>query len=151
MEVMKVLTAKDITFEDDTADVQKLPGKSHAREMPRPQPLARSPVLRAPEAPWRRSCQSVPCTTGFADVGNNYLIDDKPIWVAGPYLINSAIQNRNFPLIVRALRLVPMETAGSRSVRLRGEGRIDRRRDDPFRKVIVDRKRHESDKELDHG
>jgi len=61
---------------------------------------------------------------GFThNVGNNYLTDDKPIWVAGPDLINSAIQN---------------------------DGNVPRIRDDLFRKIIEDRKRHESDKELYH-
>ena len=90
---------------------------------------------------------------GFTqNVGNNYLTDDKPIWVAGPDLINSAVQNDGkVPRIERALRLVPHgRQPGLRPVRLRGAVRIDPRRDDLFRKVIEDRKRHESDKELYH-
>ena len=90
---------------------------------------------------------------GFTqNVGNNYLTDDKPIWVAGPDLINSAIQNDGkVPQIVRALRLVPHgRQPGLRPVRLRGEVRIDPRRDDLFRKVIEERKRNHSNKDLYH-
>jgi hypothetical protein len=152
MELMKVLTAKDISFEDATADVQKLLETITLKKCfdPNLWPDLRFFALVKPKG------DVLPVRTmynGFTqNVGNSYLSDDKPIWVAGPDLINSAIQNHGkIPRIERALRLVPHgKQPGLRTVRLRGAVRIDPRRDDLFRKVIEDRKRHESDKELHH-
>jgi hypothetical protein len=152
MELMKVLTAKDVSFEDATADVQKLLEKVTLKKCfdPNLWPDLRFFALVKPKG------DVLPVRTmynGFTqNVGNNYLSDDKLIWVAGPDLINSAIQNHGkIPRIERALRLVPHgKQPGLRPVRLRGAVRIDPRRDDLFRKVIEERKRHESDKELYH-
>jgi hypothetical protein len=131
MELMKVLTAKDLDFEDATADVQKLLEtitleKCFDRSL---WPDLRFFALVKPNG------DVLPVRTmynGFTqNVGNNYLTDDKPIWVAGPDLINSAIQNDgNVPVVVRALRLVPHgRQPGLRPVRLRGAVRIDPRRE----------------------
>jgi hypothetical protein len=152
MKLMQVLTAKDLEFEDATADVQKLLETITLKKCfdPNLWPDLRFFALVKPKG------DVLPVRTmynGFTqNVGNNYLTDDKPIWVAGPDLINSAIQNHGkIPRIERALRLVPHgKQTGLRPVRLRGAVRIDARKDDLFRKVIEDRKRHESDKELYH-
>ncbi len=152
MELMKVLTAKDVSFEDATADVQKL---LETITLEKCFDHSLWPDLRF-FALVKPNGDVLPVRTmynGFTqNVGSNYLTDDKPIWVAGPDLINSAIQNDGkLPLIVRALRLVPHgRQPGLRAVRLRGAVRIDPRKDDLVRKVIEDRKRHESDKELYH-
>ena len=41
------------------------------------------------------------------NIGNNYLTSAKPIWIAGPDLIASAIQTGSAPEVVRAIRIVP--------------------------------------------
>jgi hypothetical protein len=105
MELMKVLIAKDVSFEDATVDVQKLLEKITLEKC-----FDRSlwPDLRF-FALVKPKGDVLPVRTmynGFTqNVGNNYLTDEKPIWVAGPDLINSAIQNDGkVPRIVRALR-----------------------------------------------
>jgi len=89
---------------------------------------------------------------GFTqNIGNNYLTSEKPIWVAGPDVVNSVIQTGKVPRIVRAVKLVPHGIqSGLHPVQLRGAVTIDPHRDDLFRKVIEERKRHKSDKDLYH-
>ena len=90
---------------------------------------------------------------GFTQsVGNSYLTDDKPLWVAGPDLVNSVLNNNGkVPRILRAIKLQPHgKQSGLRPVRLRGIVNIDPRRDDLFRKVVEERQRRESDQELYH-
>ena len=87
---------------------------------------------------------------GFTQsVGNDYLTDEKPLWCAGPDIINSVLQTDRVPRILRAIRIVPHgRQKGLKPVRLRGAVRIDPGRDDIFRKVIEERRRHQDDKEL---
>jgi hypothetical protein len=89
---------------------------------------------------------------GFTQsVGNDYLTDKKPIWFAGPDVINSVLQTDKVPRILRAVRVVPHgKQRGLRPVKLRGAVRIDPRRDDLFRKIIEERRRHKDDEELYH-
>ena len=83
------------------------------------------------------------------NIGNNYLSDEKPIWIAGPDLIASAMQTGKVPHIEKALRVVPHgKQAGMTPVYLRGMVKIDPYKDDLFCKIIEQRKLHKSDKDL---
>lgn len=69
--------------------------------------------------------------------------------MAGLDVIDSAIQTGKVPQIERAIRMVPHgKQKGMKSVYLRGTVKIDPYQDDIFRKVIEERKRHKSDKDL---
>ncbi len=63
---------------------------------------------------------------GFTQsVGNDYLTDEKPIWIAGPDVINSTLQTDKVPRVLRAIRVVPHgKQKGLKPVRLRGAVRI---------------------------
>jgi hypothetical protein len=151
LQLMKVLTAKRLTFEDATSDVQKLLGtitleNCFERKL---WPKFRFFALIVPQG------DILPVRTMYGgltqNIGNNYLTDDKPLWVAGPDLINSVIQTGKAPRILRAIRVVPHgKQAGLKPIRLRGAVRIDPRRDDFFRKIVEERRRHKSDPELYH-
>lgn len=151
LELMEILTAESLSFEDATADVHSLLDtmtldKCFNREL---WPEFRFFALVMPDR------DIFPIRTmynGFTQtIGNNYLTSDKPIWVAGPDVVNSVIQTSKVPRIVRALKLVPHgRQSGLKPVALRGTVTIDPQRDDLFRKVIGERKRHKSDKELSH-
>jgi hypothetical protein len=87
---------------------------------------------------------------GFTpSVGNDYLTDEKPIWFAGPDVINSVLQTDKIPRILRAIRVVPHgKQKGLKPVRLRGAVRIHPGHDDIFRKIVEERRRHKDDKDL---
>ena len=87
---------------------------------------------------------------GFTQsVGNDYLTDEKPIWVAGPDVINSVLQTDRVPRVLRAIRVVPHgKQKGLKAVRLRGAVRIHPGHDDIFRKVIEERRKQKDDKDL---
>jgi len=85
------------------------------------------------------------------NIGNNYLTSDTPIWFAGCDLIASIIRSKGkIPKIVRAVRLVAHgKQTGMRSVNLRKSMvEINPYKDDLFRKVIEQRKLNKSDEAL---
>jgi hypothetical protein len=88
--------------------------------------------------------------TGNApNIGNNYLTSAKPIWVAGPDLIASAIQSDGPPELIRAIRVVPRgKQKLMEPVSLRGMVEINPYNDDLFKRTIEQRKLHKSDKDL---
>ena len=152
LQLMDVLTAKRLTFEEATTDVQELLRtinleKCFNRKL---WPRFRFFALIKPER------DLLPVRTMYSGltqgVGNSYLTDEKPIWVAGPDLVNSVLNNNaKVPRILRAIRLAPHgKQPGLRPVSLRGSITIDPRRDDLFRKVVEERQRHESDPDLYH-
>ena len=149
MDLMEILRAKKLTFEDATNEVQSLiESMSLHRCFKRRQ--------------WRDfrffalvepSGDVFPIRTmhsGFTQsVGSDYLTDKKPIWMAGPDVINSVLQTDKAPRILRAIRIVPHgKQKGLKSVRLRNAVRIYPGRDDIFRKIIEERRRQKDDKEL---
>jgi|SRR5579864_5524167 len=152
LQLMEVLTAKRLTFEDATADVQKLLSSITLDTCFKRKvwPEFRFFALVKPEG------DILPVRTmnnGFTQsVGNSYLTDDKPIWVAGPDIINSILNNNGkIPRILRAIKVVPHgKQSGLKPVWLRGSVKIDPREDDLFRKIIEERQRHESDPDLYH-
>jgi hypothetical protein len=151
MELMDIVRARTLTFEDATADVQTLleSMSMHRCFQRRLWPELRFFALVVPEA------DVFPVRTmhsGFtASVGNDYLTDKKPIWFAGPDIVNSVLQTDKVPRVLRAIRVVPRgKQRGLSTVKLRGAVRIDPRRDDLFRKVIEERREHKEDKELYH-
>ncbi len=151
MELMEILRAKRLTFEDATADVQTLLQTMalHRCFQRRLWRELRFFALVAPQG------DVFPVRTmhgGFTQaVGNDYLTDKKPSWFAGPDVINSVLQTDKVPQILQAIRVVPHgKQRGLRTVKLRGAVRIDPRRDDFFRKIIEERRRHRDDKELYH-
>lgn len=83
------------------------------------------------------------------NIGNNYLTSSKPIWVAGPDLIASAIQTGSAPEVIRAVRVVPRgQQPQMQVVNLRGMVEIDSYEDDLFKHTIEQRKLHKSDKDF---
>ena len=80
---------------------------------------------------------------GTPSIGNNYLTSSKPIWVAGPDLIASAIQSDSAPQVIRAIRIVPHDRQpGMASRNLRGMVEINPYEDDLFKRTIEQRKIH---------
>jgi hypothetical protein len=151
MDLMEILRAKKLTFEDATSEVQNLlESMSLNRCFKRRQWRDfRFFVLVVPNA------DVFPVRTmhgGFTQsVGNDYLTDEKPIWFAGPDVVNSVLHTDRVPKVLRAFRVVPHgKQKGLKSVRLRGAVRIHPGRDDIFRKVIEERRRHRDDKDLYH-
>jgi len=149
LNLMELLTAEGLTFEDATDDVRALLGTiRHDRCFSRKLwPQLRFFALLKPDQ------DILPVRTMYngstQNIGNNYLSSEKCVWVAGPDLINSAIQTGKVPQIERAIRIVPhSKQAGMKPVYLRGTVKIDPYRDDLFRKVIEERKRHRADKDL---
>lgn len=148
MDLMEILRAKNLTFEDATSEVQTLLEsmslnrcfkKGQWRDF-------RFFALVVPNGVFPvRAMHS-----GFTQsVGNDYLTDEKALWVAGPDLINSVLQMDKVPQVLRAIRIVPHgKQKGLKPVRLRSAVRIHPGHDDIFRKVIEERRRHKDDKDL---
>ena len=108
LQLMEVLTAERLSFEDATDDVLKLLQTLNLEVCFNRKlwPSFRFFALIKPEH------DILPVRTvynGFTqNVGNNFLTDDKPLWVAGPDLVNSVLNNNGkVPHILRAIRLVP--------------------------------------------
>jgi hypothetical protein len=149
MDLMEILRAKKLTFEDATNEVQTLlESMSLHRCFKRRQ--WRDFRFFALVEPAGDVFPVRTMHSGFTQsVGNDYLTDKKPIWMAGPDVINSVLQTDKAPRILRAIRLVPHgKQKGLKSVRLRNVVRIHPGRDDIFRKIIEERRRHKDDKEL---
>ena len=149
MDLMEILRAKKLTFEDATNEVQSLVESMslHRCFKRRQWRDFRFFALVEPEG------DVFPVRTmhsGFTQsVGNDYLTDKKPIWMAGPDVINSVLQTDKVPRVLRAIRIVPHgKQKGLKPVRLRGAVRIHLGRDDIFRKIVEERRRHKDDKEL---
>ncbi len=151
MELMEIVRARELAFQDATADVQTL---LQSMAIDRCFQKHLWPELRFFALVESRG-DVFPVRTvhgGFtSSVGNDYLTDKDPIWFAGPDIVNSVIQTNKVPRILRAIRVVPHgKQRGLRAVKLRGAVRIDPRRDDLFRKVIEERIDHRDDKDLYH-
>jgi hypothetical protein len=83
------------------------------------------------------------------NIGNNYLTSSKPIWIAGPDLIASAIQTGSTPEVIRAIRIVPRgKQPEMQPVNLRGMVEINPRWENLFKHTIEQRKLHKTDKDL---
>jgi hypothetical protein len=144
-----VLTAKRVTFDDDTHNIRKFLKRITLKGCFDPAMWERSKffVLVKPDN------DILPVRTVYNEVtqniGNNYFTSDTPLWFAGPDLIASVIRTAKVPHIVRAVRMVPHgKQAGMRSVNLRGMVEIDPYKDDLFCKVIEQRKLRKSDEAL---
>jgi len=149
MDLMEILRAKRLTFEDATSEVQTLLESMYLHRC----------FKRRQWQDFRFFALVVPNSDVFPvramhggftqSVGNDYLTDEKPIWFAGPDIINSVLQTDRVPRILRAIRVVPHgKQKGLKPVRLRGAVRIHPGHDDIFRKVIEERRRHKDDKDL---
>lgn len=88
---------------------------------------------------------------GTPNIGNNYLTSSKPLWIAGPDLIASAIQTESAPEVIRAIRIVPHgKQPEMEPVNLRGMVEIDPYKEDLFKRTIEQRKLHKIDKDLQY-
>ncbi len=141
-----VLTAKSVSFDDDTESVRRLLKRTTLKGCFKPEVWEsyRFFALVKPDndiLPVRTMYNQV-----TQNIGNNYLTSETPIWVAGPDLIASVIRTGKVPHIIRAIRMVPHgKQAGMRSVNLRGMVEMDPYEDDLFCKTIEQRKLHKSD------
>jgi hypothetical protein len=78
-------------------------------------------------------------------IGLNPLICDKPLWFAGPDLVDSALLCGKAPKLIRAFKLVPKGRQDSlRPVMLSGAIRIDPNDGDFFKNGVEERQRIES-------
>jgi hypothetical protein len=144
-----VLTAKSVTFEDDTEKIRRFVNRVGLKGCFRRSVWEQSRffALVKPDDdvfPVRAVYKGITQT-----IGNNYLSSDRPLWFAGPDLIASKIRTGKVPHIVRAIRMVPHgKQAGMQSVNLRGMVKVDPYKDDLFRSIIEQRKLHKADKAL---
>jgi hypothetical protein len=146
-----ILTAKSLSFPNATKQVRKLIGSITLDQCFRPNlwPDLRFFALVKPKK------HILPVRTMYdgstPNIGNNYLTSTKPIWIAGPDLIASAIQTGSAPHVIRAIRIVPRgKQPNLRMVNLRGMVEIDPYKDDLFKRTIEQRKLHKSDKDLQY-
>lgn len=147
-----VLTAKSVSFRDDTENVRRLLTKITLDDCFNPDKWKefRFFALVRPED------DILPVRTVYdgvsQNIGNNYLTSETPLWFAGCDLIASKLRTGKVPKILRAIRLVPHgKQAGMKSVKLRGSMvEINPYKDDMFRKVIEQRKLNKSDKALQY-
>lgn len=149
MDLMEILRAKRLTFEDATRDVQMLLESMSLHRCFKKRQW-RDFRFFALVVPDRDVCPVRTMHGGFTQsVGNDYLTDEKPIWFAGPDIINSVLQTDKAPRVLRAIRVIPHgKQKGLKPVRLRGAVRIHPGHDDIFRKIIEERRRHKDDKDL---
>src|SRR5215469_6811141 len=116
----EILRAKKLTFEDATREVQNLVESMslHRCFKRRQWRDFRFFALVEPVSDVFPVRTMHSCFT--QSVGNDYLTDKKPIWMAGPDVIDSVLQTDKAPRIVRAIRLVPHgKQKGLKPVRLR--------------------------------
>jgi hypothetical protein len=146
-----IVTAKTLTFPDATQQVRKLLNRITLDDCFRPDLW---PDLRF-FALVRPNNHILPVRTMYNEttpnIGNNYLTSVKPIWIAGPDLIASAIQTGTAPEVIRAMRMVPHgKQKMMQTVSLRGMVEINPYKDDHdlFKRTIEQRKLHKSDKDL---
>ena len=144
-----ILTAKSLSFPDATRQVRKLLSRITLDQCFRPKlwPDLRFFALVKPKK------HILPVRTMYdgstPNIGNNYLTSAKPIWIAGPDLIASAIQTGSAPDIIRAIRIVPRgQQKLMERVNLRGMVEINPYEDDLFKRTIEQRKLHKSDVDL---
>ncbi len=145
-----ILTARRVTFKDDTANIRRLIKWVSLNRCFDPKLWKQFNffALVQPDndiLPVRTVYDSV-----TQNIGNNYLTSDTPLWFAGPDVIASAIRTGKAPRIIRAVRIVPHgKQAGMKSVNLRGSMvEINPYKDDLFRKVIEQRKLYKADRKL---
>jgi hypothetical protein len=145
-----VITAKSVTFEDDTNNIRKLVAKISLERCFEPSAWKDFNFFALVQP----DDDIFPVRTVYdgvsQNIGNNFLSSDTPLWYAGCDVIASAIRTKKAPRILRAIRLVPHgKQAGMKSVNLRGSMvEINPYRDDLFRKVIEQRKLNKTDKAL---
>jgi len=145
-----VITAKSVTFEDDTDNIRKLVGKISLERCFEPSAWKDFNFFALVQP----DNDIFPVRTVYdgvtQNIGNNFFSSDKPLWYAGCDVIASAIRTKKAPCILRAIRLVSHgKQAGMKTVNLRGSMvEINPYRDDLFRKVIEQRKLNKSDKAL---
>ena len=144
-----ILTAKNLSFVDATKETRRLATRITLDGCFRPPlwPNLRFFALVKPQK------HILPVRTMYngrtPNIGNNYLSSSKPIWIAGPDLIASAIQTGSAPEVIRAIRLVPHgKQSEMQRVNLRGMVEIDPYKEDLFKHTIEQRKLHKSDKDL---
>lgn len=144
-----VLTAKRVTFDDDTANIRRFLRRITLEGCFKPAMWRRSRffALIKPDddiLPVRAVYNGV-----TQNIGNNHLTSDTPLWTAGLDLIASIIRTGRVPRIIRAIRMVPHgKQPGMQKVNLRGMVEIRPYKDDLFCKVIEQRKLHKSDDAL---
>jgi hypothetical protein len=146
-----ILTAKSLSFPNATKQVRKLISSITLDQCFRPSlwPDLRFFALVKPKK------HILPVRTMYdgstPNIGNNYLTSTKPLWIAGPDLIASAIQTGSAPHVIRAIRIMPRgKQPNLRMVNLRGMVEIDPYKDDLFKHTIEQRKLHKSDKDLQY-
>jgi hypothetical protein len=149
LELFEVLTAKTVSFEDDTESIRRFLKRITLKGCFKPAMWDRFKFF----ALVKPDNDILPVRTMYNEVtqniGNNYLTSDTPIWFAGPDVVASVIRTGKVPHIVRAIRMVPHgKQAGMKSVNLRGMVKIDPYKHDLFRKIIEQRKLHKADKAL---
>jgi len=145
-----LLTAKSVTFEEDTENVRRLLSRISLDACFDPKIWEKFNFFALVEP----DGDILPVRTTYdgvtQNIGNNYFTSDTPLWFAGCDLIASVIRTKKVPRILRAVRLVPRgKQRGMKKINLRGSMvEINPYKDDLFRKVIEQRKLHKADGSL---
>lgn len=144
-----LLTAKNVTFPDATAQVRQLLSRiALARCFDRKLwPQFKFFALVRPDN------DILPVRTIYSgttqNIGINYLTSKEPIWFAGPDIIASILLTGKVPHIDKVIRVVPHgKQAGLTSTSLRGMITVDANKHSFFKHIIEQRAAHESDPAL---
>jgi hypothetical protein len=146
-----VLTAKHLSFENDTVNVRRFLKQITLEKCFNPA-IWKECLFFARIKP---NNDILPVRTVYEgatqNIGNNYLKSGAAIWFAGPDLVASILQNDGqVPDILKAVRMVPHgKQAGMKSVSLSdSKVEIDPYHDDLFKKIIEQRKLNKADEAL---
>jgi hypothetical protein len=150
LRLFDILTAKRVTFKDDTKNIRKLVERITLDRCFDPALWKEFGFFALVEP----EDDILPVRTVYdgvtQNIGNNYITSKTPLWFAGCDVIASAICTGKVPRIVRAIRLRPNgKQNGMKTVALRGSMvEINPYKDDLFHKVIEQRKLNKKDKKL---
>lgn len=151
-----ILTAESVSFPDATVEIKQLLEKIDLESCFDPElwPKFRFFGLVRPDN------DIFPVRSIYNDkqpdrlnIGVNFLKDEQGVWLAGPDVIASIIlSGGKIPKIERAIKIVPHgRQPGLKPINLRGLVRVDPNNDDFFKRIIEQRKAHESDAGLKHA
>ncbi len=141
-----VLTAKNLSFEDATEEVRKLLAEVTLEHLFNPEFWKELSFF----ARVKPDGDILPVRAVYngetQNIGINQLSSDRPIWFAGPDLVNSVLQAGKVPHIKKAIRMVPHgRQAGLKSTSLRRMVLIDPKKHDFFRYVVEQKELNKSD------
>lgn len=148
-----VLTAKRLTTEDATEDVNALLSCVTLDDMFQPEFWKQLNFYARimPDGDILPVRSVYDSKSGTCNIGLNELRWKQPMWVAGPDLIASVLLSGHIPNVQEAFRIVPLrKQRGLRPIKLRSAISIDPRKEDFFTRVIEYRKQNKADDRLQY-